>query len=109
MSHGLIHILGGNIDPQPTLSEEDLKTIVNVSHEEGVLEDEEKEMMLISLILVILNIKEIMTPRIHVATVDYDATYDEVVAVLQESQYSRLPVFQKRVMRLLVYYISRIS
>ena len=43
MSHGLIHILGGNIDPQPTLSEEDLKTIVNVSHEEGVLEDEEKE------------------------------------------------------------------
>ncbi|MEJ1481803.1 DUF21 domain-containing protein, partial [Escherichia coli] len=45
VSHGLIHILGGNIGPQPTLSEEDLKTIVNVSHEEGVLEDEEKEMM----------------------------------------------------------------
>ena len=36
-----------------------------------------------------------MTPRIHVATVDYDATYDEVVAVLQESQYSRLPVLSE--------------
>ena len=41
------------------------------------------------------DIKEIMTPRIHVATVDYDATYDEVVAVLQESQYSRLPVLSE--------------
>ena len=86
VSHGLIHILGGNIDPQPTLSEEDLKTIVNVSHEEGVLEDEEKEMMHNIFEFGDTDIKEIMTPRIHVATVDYDATYDEVVAVLQESQ-----------------------
>lgn len=95
VSHGLIHILGGNIDPQPTLSEEDLKTIVNVSHEEGVLEDEEKEMMHNIFDFGDTDIKEIMTPRIHVATVDYDATYDEVVAVLQESQYSRLPVLSE--------------
>ena len=89
VSHGLIHILGGNIDPQPTLSEEDLKTIVNVSHEEGVLEDEEKEMMHNIFDFGDTDIKEIMTPRIHVATVDYDATYDEVVAVL------RLPVLSE--------------
>ena len=95
VSHGLIHILGGSIDQQPTLSEEDLKTIVNVSHEEGVLEDEEKEMMHNIFDFGDTDIKEIMTPRIHVATVDYDATYDEVVAVLQESQYSRLPVLSE--------------
>ena len=59
-----------------------------MSHEEGVLEDEEKEMMHNIFDFGDTDIKEIMTPRIHVATVDYDATYDEVVAVLQESQYS---------------------
>ena len=92
VSHGLIHILGGNIDPQPTLSEEDLKTIVNVSHEEGVLEDEEKEMMHNIFDFGDTDIKEIMTPRIHVATVDYDATYDEVVAVLHIKDILMKPV-----------------
>ena len=37
-----IHLLGGDTDNGPTMTEEDLKTIVTVSHEEGVLEDEEK-------------------------------------------------------------------
>ena len=92
VSHGLIHILGGNIDPQPTLSEEDLKTIVNVSHEEGVLEDEEKEMMHNIFDFGDTDIKEIMTPRIHVATVDYDATYDEVVGVLHIKDILMKPV-----------------
>ena len=92
VSHGLIHILGGSIDPQPTLSEEDLKTIVNVSHEEGVLEDEEKEMMHNIFDFGDTDIKEIMTPRIHVATVDYDATYDEVVGVLHIKDILMKPV-----------------
>lgn len=44
ISHGIVRLLGGQVSTGPTISEEDLKTIVNVSHEEGVLEDEEKEM-----------------------------------------------------------------
>ena len=41
----IIKLLGGNKDNGPTMTEEDLKTIVTVGHEEGVLEEEEKEMI----------------------------------------------------------------
>ncbi len=69
--------------------------MASVSHEEGVLEDEEKEMMHNIFDFGDADIKEIMTPRIHVTTVDYDTTYDEVVAVLQESQCSRLLILSE--------------
>ena len=42
----IIKLLGGNQEHGPSLTEEELKTIVTVGHEEGVLEKEEKEMII---------------------------------------------------------------
>lgn len=74
------------------MTEEDLKTIVTVSHEEGVLEDEEKEMIHNVFEFGDTEIKEVMTPRIHVESISDDTTYDEIILAFRESQFSRLPV-----------------
>lgn len=87
-----IRILGGDTNNGPTMTEEDLKTIVTVSHEEGVLEDEEKEMIHNVFEFGDTEIKEIMTPRIHVVSVADDVSYKELIDTFKESQFSRIPV-----------------
>lgn len=92
ISYIFIKILGGDMDNGPTMTEEDLKTIVTVSHEEGVLEDEEKEMIHNVFEFGDTEIKEIMTPRIHVTSVPDDITYNELMEIFKETQFSRIPV-----------------
>ena len=87
-----IRVLGGDTNTGPTMTEEDLNTIVTVSHEEGVLEDEEKEMIHNVFEFGETEIKEIMTPRIHVASVSDDVTYNELMKEFKETQFSRIPV-----------------
>ena len=84
--------LGGNKEQGPSLTEEELKTIVTVGHEEGVLEKEEKEMIHNVFEFGETEIKEIMTPRIHVESLPDDCTYDELMKVYHEAQYSRYPI-----------------
>ena len=88
----IIRLLGGNKEQGPSLTEEELKTIVTVGHEEGVLEKEEKEMIHNVFEFGETEIKEIMTPRIHVESLPDDCTYDELMKVYHEAQYSRYPI-----------------
>lgn len=92
ISHFFIRVFGGEGQSGPTMTEEDLKTIVTVSHEEGVLEDEEKEMIHNVFEFGQTEIKEIMTPRIHVVSVPDDVTYNDLMDTFKESQFSRIPV-----------------
>ena len=92
ISHFMIKITGGKLDSGLSITEEELKTIVNVSHEEGVLEDEEKEMIHNVFEFKDKEIKEIMTPRIHVTYLDEDVTYEEMIELLKDCQFSRIPV-----------------
>lgn len=94
-THLLMKLMGGDGEQGPTMTQEDLKTIVNVSHEEGVLEDEEKEMLHNVFEFSDTEIKEIMTPRIHVADIDDAITYEELIAFLKEYQFSRIPVHKE--------------
>ena len=88
----IIKLLGGNQEHGPSLTEEELKTIVTVGHEEGVLEKEEKEMIHNVFVFGETEIKEIMTPRIHVESLPDDCTYDELMNVYHDAQYSRYPI-----------------
>ena len=88
----LLKILGVKHDISPTLTEEELKTYVTVSHEEGIIEEEEKEMIHNVFEFADTEIKEIMTPRIHVVSLDDDCTYEEVLSVYKEHMFSRIPV-----------------
>lgn len=88
----IIKLLGGNQEHGPSLTEEELKTIVTVGHEEGVLEKEEKEMIHNVFEFGETEIKEIMTPRIHVESLPEDCRYDELMNVYHDAQYSRYPI-----------------
>ena len=83
---------GKNNATPPTYTENELKTMVTVSHEEGVLNVDEKEMIHNVFEFGDGEVGEIMTPRIHVISVDLDAGYETVKNLFGEHAFSRLPV-----------------
>ncbi|MBP5272211.1 MAG: HlyC/CorC family transporter, partial [Clostridia bacterium] len=91
----LAFILGVDIkDRNDVITEGELRTIVEVSHEEGVIESEEKEMIKNVVDFGDCRAKDIMIPRIDVAEVSIDSTYEEVRKLFEEEKYSRLPVYK---------------
>ena len=91
-----IKVLGGNRDNGPTMTEEDLKTIVTVGHEEGVLEEEEKEMINNVFEFNDKFVSEIMVPRNKIFALDIDMTIAEVIEKLSvDMRYSRIPVYDE--------------
>ena len=86
-----------HIDPdkkQEAITEDELRTIVEVSHEEGVIESDEKKMIYNVFDFGDSVAKDIMIPRIDMAFVDVEATYDEVIGVFREEKYTRYPVYE---------------
>ncbi|MGN0402999.1 MAG: HlyC/CorC family transporter [Acetatifactor sp.] len=95
LAGGMIRLLG--IDPDKkasTMTEAELRTYVDVSHEDGVIETEEREMIYNVFDFSDALAKDIMIPRINMVTVSIDDTYDRVLSVFRECMYTRLPVYQ---------------
>ena len=96
VTNGLIRLLGGNPDAtKPFITADELRTIVTVSHEEGVLETEEKQMIYNVFDFGQSCAKDIMVPRTDMVCVDIDATYEEILTLYKAEQFSRLPVYQE--------------
>ena len=81
-------------EKESTFTEEELRTIMDVSHEEGVIEEEEREMINNVFDFGEAEAKEIMIPRIDMCMINVDATYDELLEIFKENRYTRLPVYQ---------------
>lgn len=95
MSNGILRLL--HIDPSKkitTMTEAELRTYVDVSHESGVIESEEKEMIYNVFDFSDALAKDIMVPRINMVTVDVEATFEEVLSTFRESMYTRFPVYE---------------
>lgn len=75
------------------MTEGELRTIVDVSVEDGVLEKEEKSMINNVVDFGDSKAKDVMVPRADMALVSVDATFDEVFNTFKEDHYSRLPVY----------------
>ena len=85
-----------HIDPskRATMTETELKTYVDVSHEDGVIEQEEKNLIYNVFDFSDSVAKDIMIPRIDMTTIDVEANYNELLALFKESMYTRIPVFE---------------
>lgn len=95
LANGILRIL--RIDPSKkitTMTEAELRTYVEVSHEDGVIESEEREMIYNVFDFSDAQAKDIMIPRINMVTVDINDSYSQVMSVFRESMYTRLPVYQ---------------
>lgn len=76
------------------MTENELRTIVDVSHEEGVIETDEKEMINNVFDLGDAKAKEVMVPRIHVVFAEIGTSYEELIAIFRKEKFTRLPIYQ---------------
>lgn len=81
-------------EKKSTYTENELKTIVNVSHAEGVIEADEREMLQNIFEFGDRQAKDIMIPRLDVCMIDVDSTYEEIMDVFQANRYTRIPVYE---------------
>ena len=87
-----------HVDPDAVnnaMTEEELRTIVDVSHEDGVIESDEKEMIYNVFDLGDANAKDIMVPKVHVTFASVDNTYEELIDIFREDKFTRLPVYEE--------------
>lgn len=85
------------VDPntdQNKLTEEELRTIVDVSHETGVIETEEKDMINNLFDFGDAEAKEVMVPRIDMTFADINNTYEELIELFRKDKFTRLPVYE---------------
>ncbi len=78
-----------------TITEQELRTIVDVSHKEGVIEKEERQMIYNVVDFGDSTAKDIMVPRADMAAVSETASYGEVKELFHAERYSRLPVYRE--------------
>ncbi|MCR5331597.1 MAG: hemolysin family protein [Lachnospiraceae bacterium] len=76
------------------ITENELLTYVDVSHEDGVLENDEREMINNVIDFGDTLVKDVMVPSINMKCVPSDISYDDLVAAFREDEYSRMPVFK---------------
>lgn len=96
ISSFLVKILGGDTDKnQPFITQEELKTMMDVSEEEGVLEGEEKEMIFNVFEFGDIQVKDVMVQRVDIVAVGMESNYDEVIDVIKREQFSRIPVYKE--------------
>jgi putative hemolysin len=91
-------LLGGNSNANlPTITEDELKTMVNLSEEEGVIKDHEKTMICNVFDFDDQLIKDVMIQRTDIVAINMNATYDEIMNIIKTEQYSRYPIYNKRI------------
>lgn len=77
------------------MTAEELRTIVQVGHEEGVIENSERKMIDNVFDFGDRSARDIMIPRIDMTCIDVEAGYDELMEVVREEKYTRIPVYKE--------------
>ena len=96
LSLGVIFLFGiRQSDAKRVMTEEELRTIVDVGQEDGIIEDEERDMILNVFDFGDAEAKEVMVPRIDMTFVHVDSTYDDLISIFREDKFTRLPVYDE--------------
>lgn len=95
LSLGFLQLL--RVDPNrkaESITEDELRTIVEVSHEEGVIESEERRMINNVFDFGDSMAKDVMVPRIDMTFANVESTYQELIEIFREERFTRLPVYE---------------
>ncbi len=91
----VLKLLGTDKTQKETaITENELRTIVEVSHEEGVIESEEKKMINNVFDFGDSQARDVMIPRIDMKCADIDSTYHEIIDIFRSEKYTRLPIYE---------------
>ena len=95
ITNGLIKMMGGARPVNHTnVTEEELRTMMDVSHEEGVLEGDERRLLENVFEFGDAQVRDAMVPRTDVTAVDVDAAYDEIRDAFHTERVSRIPIYE---------------
>jgi putative hemolysin len=89
-----VRLLGRDRRTEPELTEEELRTLVDVGASEGVVETDEREMIHKVFELEDTRVREIMVPRPDMFCLDLDMPREEILPALRENLHSRVPVYE---------------
>lgn len=95
ISRPFIYLLGGKAPQQgPFITEDEIKLILAAGEKEGVIEEEEREMITSIFEFGETVVREVMTPRPDITAVDVAAPVEDVIKIIIESGHSRIPIFE---------------
>jgi putative hemolysin len=97
LSNIVIRTFGGETikNAPPLITENEIISYLDISHEEGVIEKSEKYLMQRSLEMKDTPVKEIMTPRVDIVAIENTETVEELINIINEEGYSRIPVYKE--------------
>ncbi|MET1024051.1 MAG: hemolysin family protein [Pseudoxanthomonas sp.] len=91
----VLRMLGIKDDARHAVTEEEIRMLVSESHEQGVIDDDERNMVNRVLRLGDRTADSLMTPRKRIIWLDVAAPYAENLETMRESRYSRFPVYRE--------------
>lgn len=84
-------------EKQPTITEQELKFMIQEIENQGVLENQESELVRSALDLDEITASEVMTPRVDLISIEVNEKIENVKKVFLSERYSRLPVYEKNI------------
>ncbi|KAF2956172.1 hemolysin family protein [Marinitoga sp. 38H-ov] len=98
ISNFFIKLFGGEkISEAPFITEDEIINYLDIGHEEGVIEKDEKFIMKRGLELKEISVKEIMTPRVDIVAISEEENLDDFVKLINEEGYSRIPIYKESI------------
>ena len=94
INRGVLRLLGIRDDARDAISEEEIRMLVTESHEQGVIDADERKMMNRVLTFGDRTAESLMTPRTRIHWLDANTTFEENLAVMRETPFSRYPVYR---------------
>lgn len=86
-----------NSNSVPSVTEDELKYIIEEIEDEGVLEEKESDLVRSALEFDEITVEEILVPRVKIVAVEEDDDIDSIMKVFINERYSRLPVYEKSI------------
>ena len=90
-------LTGGRAARAPYLTEEELLTVLHVSEEQGVIEEQEHQMIHGIIEIGDKTVREIMIPRTDIIAVDKEAGLRDIVKLFKQYRHTRMPVFEENI------------
>lgn len=87
----------GSESGTPSITEDEIKVMVEMSEEEGVIDNSEAELVQRSLEFNDIHVGEIQMPRIDMVTIDIAMPPKEILQVFLDERYSRIPVYEDNI------------
>lgn len=82
---------------QPSVTEDELKFIIDESEEQGVLEEQESNLVKSALEFDDIEVSRILVPRVNVVAVEVNQSIEDIRNVFMEEMYTRMPVYEKNI------------